>query len=171
MIILGWGMNWTLDESFHSGVFDDTLFTLVSVLHTSVGTVFLGYSAIYISQALMGTEDKWFEQTSLQDDENSANPVVLFLKKCTPHHRVTGMYLLWLLLGILMIWGMQPSWGIVQAIDYVVSTLTGAGYKAIQKESETWQFALAAMYCTVGVPLMAVAVGMLIVWPLTLHRH
>lgn len=151
-------MNWTLDESFQSKVFNNSWFTFVSVLHTAIGTVFLGYSTIYISQALMGKEDKWFQQTSASDVRSYMNPAEL-VTKWTPQYRVCGMFILWLLLGIFMFWATQSSWGIIQALDFVVSSLTGSGYKAIPKESETWQFALAALYCTIGVPLMAVAVG------------
>lgn len=148
-------MNWTLDNSFDSINFDDTLFRLVSIVFTSAGTFFLGFSAIYISKILAGKKDEWFHGAGDKASEETYSVLQYF----PTQFRVLCLFGLWFLVGIFLFWGIQPSWSLANALSYVLSTLTGAGYKSLDEESTTWQFALAALYCTVGVPLMALTIG------------
>lgn len=147
-------MNWTLDESFYSRHFDDTAFRFVSLCYICAGTLLLGFSAIYISQALIGNKDKWL--TPVDDDSSAA--WTTYVTTAIPNYKIHSAFLLWFTVGIFVFWGSQ-NWTFAIAFDYVISTLTGAGYRALNANSKNWQFALAALYCTVGVPLWDITIG------------
>jgi len=153
---IGWGLNWPLDESFYQdGSYNTPSFRLYSLFHTAAGTVFLGASTIYIAQVMTGSKDNWINRTRADTGDSWLS----HLSARLPHYRAIMLLIVWFFLGVVWFWALQ-DWDILSSIDFVISTLTGGGYRSIVFSSPNWQYAMAALYTTAGVPLMAITIGL-----------
>lgn len=153
-------MNWTIPESMINEDYQSPMFQLFSAFHTIVGAVFLGASAIYISNfAAIKKDQLWFKRTAMDGRTSRYQRVVNYLETEVPHYKIVCFFVLWLLFGILWFANTQDGWNVVDSADYVASSVTGAGFKAIAIESATWKYAMAALYATIGVPIMAITIG------------
>jgi hypothetical protein len=161
--LAGWGMNWTIPNSMINADYQSPMFQLFSAFHTIVGAVFLGASSIYISNfASIKKDQLWFRRTVADENTSRYQRAISYLEIHMPHYKVVIFFALWVIFGILWFANTQDGWNVVDAADYVASSVTGAGFKAIAIESATWKYAMAAIYATIGVPLMAITIGALI---------
>eukprot|EP00602_Paraphysomonas_sp_CaronLab_P009130 CAMPEP_0185028594 /NCGR_PEP_ID=MMETSP1103-20130426/14400_1 /TAXON_ID=36769 /ORGANISM="Paraphysomonas bandaiensis, Strain Caron Lab Isolate" /LENGTH=778 /DNA_ID=CAMNT_0027563057 /DNA_START=538 /DNA_END=2874 /DNA_ORIENTATION=+ len=71
-----------------------------------------------------------------------------------------ALFVLWIAVGMVWLVYTEIQWSVWECADFVVSSLTGAGYQAIPSSDPDWQYAAAALYSTIGVPLMAITIGL-----------
>mmetsp|Transcript_1037 Transcript_1037/g.1678 ORF Transcript_1037/g.1678 Transcript_1037/m.1678 type:complete len:249 (-) Transcript_1037:3-749(-) len=157
---IGWGVNWTVD--FAPDLYNSHFCKLFSLIYTSIGTVFLGIIAIFISHVAINKDNWVVEAHQRQSLSKASSKWSLWLALAAfyiPKFSVVIFLIVWAGVGMVWCHFMQPSWTVAQGADFVVSSLTGSGYKSIPSSSPDWVFTTTAIYCSIGVPLMAIGMG------------
>mmetsp|Transcript_1038 Transcript_1038/g.1679 ORF Transcript_1038/g.1679 Transcript_1038/m.1679 type:complete len:915 (-) Transcript_1038:217-2961(-) len=160
---IGWGVNWTVD--FAPDLYNSHFCKLFSLIYTSIGTVFLGIIAIFISHVAINKDNWVVEAHQRQSLSKASSKWSLWLALAAfyiPKFSVVIFLIVWAGVGMVWCHFMQPSWTVAQGADFVVSSLTGSGYKSIPSSSPDWVFTTTAIYCSIGVPLMAIGMGLFV---------
>lgn len=94
------------------------------------------------------------------ETEGYKDDIIAFFTFYLPKLKIFIVFLLWFILGIFWYLVTLPSstngW---ELIDFVLSTLSGGGYLAIETSSSRSQYVVTSIYTTIGVPLMSIALG------------
>jgi hypothetical protein len=161
---VGWSMGWAVPV--HKDAYNNEFSKLFSGLHASFGVVFVGVTVIFMAHQLTRNKDSWIIQMIKKNQLEAAaetegywDDIVAAFNIYFPKFRILLLFLMWLLLGVFVFQAIVPHYTYVDSSDYVVSCLTGGGYKTIPDDSPRWKFLVTAIYTAVGVPLMAIALG------------
>ena len=154
-------MNWPMPSYITDEEnYQNAAFKLFSSFHTAIGAVFLGSSSLYISKIGVAAKGHaWFKKVDFTEIRNPLRRWSAQLGARMPHYKIVTFALLWILLGVVWYTYMEDNWGVWDSLDYVASSLTGAGYKGISNDSPNYQFVVAALYAAIGVPLTAITIG------------
>jgi hypothetical protein len=155
-VSVGWAMGWK--PPFIAPLHNNGMSKLYSSFHVCVGEMFLGVAVIYLAQELVYDTESWMisvMKTKGQAQESLRSKVATTVYR----FRILFILLLWILFGIIFNACMTPSWGFLDSCDYMVSTLTGSGYKTIPDDSPKWMFVVSALYTFSGYPLTVIALG------------
>lgn len=118
---------------------------LFSTCHCTVGVVFIGTAVIYIAQEVGKNQDDWLIQMMKKKElalaaetEGYKDDIIAFFTYYLPKLKIFIVFLGWFVMGIVWYVFTLPTssssngW---QLIDFVLSTLSGGGYLAIETNS------------------------------------
>lgn len=161
---VGWSMGWAVPVA--KTTYNSEFSKLFSGLHASCGVVFVGVTVIFMAHQLTRNKDSWTIQMikkaqleAAAETEGYWDDIVAGFYIYFPKFKIVLLFLIWFVGGVICFKFIVPHYTYVDASDYVVSCLTGGGYKTIPDDSPRWKFLVTGVYSAVGVPLMAIALG------------
>eukprot|EP00602_Paraphysomonas_sp_CaronLab_P009560 CAMPEP_0185020120 /NCGR_PEP_ID=MMETSP1103-20130426/2725_1 /TAXON_ID=36769 /ORGANISM="Paraphysomonas bandaiensis, Strain Caron Lab Isolate" /LENGTH=787 /DNA_ID=CAMNT_0027550835 /DNA_START=268 /DNA_END=2631 /DNA_ORIENTATION=- len=164
---IGWSIGWTTPaDSIH---FNGTGSRMFSTVHTSIGVVFVGIAVMYMARQMSENQDSWIidvirrhQVKAAAETAGYSDDVKAWLVYYLPKYKIIVLFAVWIIFG--MMWGMMSvnEWGWFHAFDFVLSTLSGAGYSSLPESSPQWHYVVVALYTATGVPITAIAIGMLL---------
>jgi hypothetical protein len=160
---VGWSMGWVMEWEYERTIVN----TLFSLVHTSIGVIFIGIAVIYIANEVGKNKDDWIMQMMKKKDlalaaetEGYKDDVIAFFTFYLPKLKIFIAFILWFIVGVVWYVITLPSstnaWVL---LDFVLSVLSGGGYLAIKTNSNRAQYLVTSVYTTIGVPLMSIALG------------
>ena len=157
----GVGVNWPLPSYItEQANYQNTAYLIFSSFHTAVGAIFLGSSSLYISSFKKNNRDiSWFKQADRNPQDSLWQRWLTKVMIKIPHYKLVSFSVAWIALGMIWFTRCEDNWHILDSLDYVISSATGAGYKGISNDSPGYQFAFAAIYCAISAPLIAITIG------------
>ena len=155
-VSVGWAMGW--DPPFTAELHNNAMSKLYSSIHVCVGEMFVGVAVFYLAEELVFDTEGWMI-AMMKTKDHSEQTFSSILKAIVFKFRIVGLLLAWIVFGILFHSLVHPKWGVLDACDYVISTLTGSGYKPIPADSPEWIYVVSAFYTCSGYPLAVIALG------------
>jgi hypothetical protein len=158
---IGWRMPFTPEQ--YTG-FGSKLFSL---FHNTIGVMFSGIAVIYIAAELSANKDTWLTQMVKEEAlEEAANTegywddILAFFTLYFHKFKVVLFLFLIGIVGVLATRLFVPEYDIWMALEFIFSTLTGAGYMTIPDEEAKYKFVLCAIYAAFGIPLLIISMGL-----------
>ena len=126
---VGWGVNWSLDDSFFADdYFREWEMQLFSLVHTAIGSIFIGYCCTYIAKLIVLKKNQWLEDAT-KKEENSKYNVLSWVEEKFPSLydalsnevlKVSCIMLVWILLG-LVYYAITHELRLAEGVDYTFS--------------------------------------------------
>jgi len=164
---VGWSMGWSIPMS--TKAYNTAFSLLFSIFHASFGVVFVGVAVIYMAQQLTANKDSWTLQImkkarleAASETEGYMDDLIAGFHFYFPKFKIILLFIFWLAAGLVWFTYSVETFNSTEAADYVLSSLSGGGYKVIPNGSSDWKFVIAALYAAVGVPLMAISLGLML---------
>lgn len=161
---VGWSIGWTTPkETDEYGGQGSKIF---SAIHTSIGVIFVGIAVMYMARKMTENKDDWMAEilkkkqlTVAAATEGYMDDIVAVFTYYMPKYKVIALFLFYILFGFVFIWTAIDEIDCVDALDFVLSTLSGAGYVSLPLNANKWAYVVISLYTTTGVPVTAIAVG------------
>jgi hypothetical protein len=160
----GWAIG--ANVPFETNRYDDVISRTFSILHNSIGVIFSSIAVLNIAKVLTESREQWIVQEldNIRMGEVAQNlgiwgQVLLVLNKNLYQVRTLGLLMAFVLLGALGSSALVDEWGLAEGFDFVLSTLTCAGYVVPPAGSAGWKYSLMGFYATTGVPLFNISMG------------
>jgi len=164
---IGWALGF--DIPFTGDHYGSQMSNLFSLIHTSIGVIFVGVAVIYIANVLTQTKDSWMVEILRKKEMERAaatdgvwDDIIATARLYGPKYKIFFLFFIWIIFGV--VWGIVtvPGWGFLYSLDYTLSTLSGGGYVTLPADAPDWQYVVSALYATTGIPLMAISLGLLV---------
>jgi hypothetical protein len=163
---IGWSIGWTNPKETPEHYMSET--KLFSAVHTSIGVMFVGITVMYMARKMTENKENWMSEVLRQQQldvaaatEGYADDIAALFTYYMPKYKAIVMFVLLVVGGFIFIWGVVEDFDRTHAIDFVLSTLSGAGYLSIPLDSPKWLYVSVGLFTAVGVPITAIAVGKL----------
>lgn len=163
-VSVGWAIGWSLPVQTLRE--DDMISMLFSSSHNCIGVIFVGLSAIYISQEIANSEEDWAVQImnrqSLKDLEVTG--LSGRVKRWYLLHKVL-VRLIAVMLGLICLcisggYAGVHDYSFQQAADMTLSTISCSGYASLPEEGEQpVLYILLALFANFAVPIFTIALG------------
>ena len=161
---IGWSIGWRMP--FTPPLYNGFASKLFSLYHNSVGVMFQGIAVIYIAAELSANKDSWLQQLVKQEalekaaqTEGCLDDVKAFATLYYSKTKVVLLLLVACVTGVVTAVTVIPTFTVLNAAEFIFSTLTGAGYMTIPDEARKWKFVACALFAAVCLPLLIVSLG------------
>lgn len=161
---IGWSIGWATPG--HSEVYGNYGSKVFSAIHTSIGVVFVGVAVMYMARKMSENKEGWMAEILRQKQVEAAantegyyDDIQALFVYYAPKYKVIVLFILWIIFGVVFVSSAVEGFDIPKSMDFVLSTLSGAGYLSLPLSSPAWQYVLVAVYTCTGVPICAIAVG------------
>ena len=161
---VGWSMGWAVPV--HDNLYNSMYSKLFSSLHASFGVVFVGVAVIFIAQQVTQSKDSWTIQMvkkakldAAAETEGYWDDIQASFHIYFPKFKIIILFVIWFIGGLVCFKIICPHYSFLDAADFVVSSLSGGGYKTIPDDAPRWKFFIVSVYSALGVPLMAISLG------------
>jgi hypothetical protein len=137
------------------------IFTMV---HLTIGVIFQGAIVFYIAQEMIKKKGDWMMQamhrSNLESDERRLyDRLKAFLFLYLARFKVFFLCLAILVAAVIWFANTIDSMSSRTALDYAISSMTGAGYASLPGGTIWWQYIIAATLAGVGEPALTIAIG------------
>lgn len=160
---VGWSIGWSIPKEF---TYNDAASKLFSAIHTSIGVVFVGITVMYMARKMTENKGNWMAEVLREQQlqvaaatEGYGDDIAALFTYYMPKYKAIALFVLLAVSGFVFFWFVINEFDGTDSIDFVLSTLSGAGYVSIPEDSPKWLYVFVALYTAVGVPATAIAVG------------
>ena len=165
---IGWSIAWSAPSDPMPTPYTSPLSKIVSIVHTTIGALFLAMAVLYMARDLLDNKDSWIELSSKRDAiENDQikqktlwEDIVSFCRYYISKLRVAKWSIVLLVFGCVWYTYGDDFDSFFGVIDFIASTLCAGGYKSLDENSEPAQYVVTALYAAIGIPLFKISLGM-----------
>jgi hypothetical protein len=162
-VSVGWSIDWTMDGLI---AFDSPLSKLFTIYHTSLGVLFGGVTVMYIAQEVGKNKDNWILQIIKMKELDAAaatdgwwDDIQGLVRVHLPTLRIITVFFVWFAFGLLWFPLTNTEYTVAKNVDFLLSTLTTAGYVCLPSSIGAYQLIITSLYTNIGVPLLSIALG------------
>jgi hypothetical protein len=148
------------------GDFHNPMSKIFTIYHTGIGVLFTGVTVLYIASELQINKDNWIMQIVKNKESDTAaesggylSCVIGFATAYLSNFKIFAVFLVWLVFGLLWYPLTNPEYSVGKNLDMIASDLTTAGYLALPSSASDYQLVVTALYTSIGVPLLSIALG------------
>jgi hypothetical protein len=138
---------------------------LFSMVHLTIGVIFSGCIVFYLAQEMIKKKGDWMLQamhrSNLQDEERSPyDKLKAFFFLYRSRFRIFFICLVIYVAAVIWFSRTIDGMSVRTAFDYVISSMTGAGYASLPTVGTVWwQYLIAASLAGVGGPVLTISIG------------
>lgn len=163
-LLLGWAIGANVPHE--TDEYDNVGSRIFSIIHNSVGVMFSSIAVLHIARLLVESREDWIvaELENIRlgvaaEYMGGWGTMVISIRKHKYEFRTLAIFLVFAMSGGLAAWMMVDEWSVAEGFDFVLSTLTCAGYIVPPSGSAKWKYSLMGLYATTGVPLLNISLG------------
>jgi hypothetical protein len=164
---VGWSIAWTVPGDPYPSAYTSEISKVFSIVHTSIGAIFIGVAVLFMARDLMENKDTWITMSKKKDDmENAAqgtegcwDNIVAILHYYMSKLRVARFSIIWIIFGSLWYTYAAGFHSILMVFDFLASTLCAGGYLSLNEGASSIQYVVTALYATIGIPLIRISIG------------
>jgi hypothetical protein len=161
---IGWSIGWVTPKE--TDEYNGQGSKIFSAIHTSIGVIFVGIAVMYMARKMTENKEDWMAEIMKKKQleiaattEGYSDDIVALFTYYLPKYKVIVFFIIFIVFGFVFIWAAVDGMGPLDALDFVLSTLSGAGYVSLPPIAGKWIYVVVSLYTTTGVPITAIAVG------------
>ena len=139
---------------------------IFSTFYVLVGASFVGAALGIFAEHIVADKDKWYEkekdsliyQEQIKDC-NTISKIWYFYLHKREKFRPVLLWIVSVIIATFAAWKSNEEFGFGNSVYFAVSALSTGGHYALPGNNEPWVYALTALYCAFGIPLMGVAMA------------
>lgn len=165
---VGWSIAWTTPGESPPSPYTSTLSKVVSLVHTTIGAIFLALAALFMARDLLDNKDSWIVMSSKRDEDEHRlinqkslwDDIHVTCRYYYSKLRVAKWSIVWIVFGCLWYSYAHDFHDFFEVADFIVSTLCGGGYISLRPNSSDFQYTVTALFAMIGIPLFRISLGM-----------
>ena len=145
----------------------DNLSRVFTTLHFLVGIFAIALAMAIFARTLISAQKNWYIEAmnkrkfeEAQETEGYRDDVIAAWVYYWPKLKIYWYFCVWTFVGIAFCLG-TGLWSFVDSLYFSVSAMSTGGFLNIDPSSPNWYFLFVSVYVVVGVPIMAIACGLL----------
>mmetsp|Transcript_36369 Transcript_36369/g.67738 ORF Transcript_36369/g.67738 Transcript_36369/m.67738 type:complete len:1027 (-) Transcript_36369:288-3368(-) len=145
----------------------DNVSRIFTTLHFVVGIFAIALAMAIFARTLISAQKNWYAEAlnkrkfeEAQETEGYSDDVKAAVIYYWPKLKAHVYFWLWTFVGIVFCMS-TGKWGFVDSLHFSISAMSTGGFLNIEDDSPEWHFAFVAVYVIVGVPVMAIACGLM----------
>jgi hypothetical protein len=163
---IGWSISWEDPLDPVPSPYTSVTSKMFSIIHLTIGTMFLAMAMLYMARDLMENKDSWIVMSTKRDNIENKNKInlgdiVLFWQYYNSKLRVAKWSIAWIVFGCLWYSFGADYDNFFGVVDFLTSTLCSGGYLSLDINSNSLQFVVTAVFSLIGIPLFKITLGML----------
>ena len=164
---VGWSIAWTIPRDPAPAPYSSPASKVASILHTSIGAIFLGVAVLFMAQDLMDNKDSWIVMSTKRDALESDivkkkslwDKLVARGRYYLSKLRVAKWSIVLIVFGCLWYSFWHDFHSFFGVANFMTSTLCAGGYTSLEADSSPLQYVVTALFATVGIPLFKISLG------------
>jgi hypothetical protein len=159
-VSVGYGIFWVTLKG-------DNVSRIFTTMHFVVGIFAIALAMAIFARTLISVQKNWYAEAvskrkfeEAQETEGYQDDVVTAVIYYWPKVKIYVYFWIWAFVGISFCMG-TGQWDFVDSLHFSISAMSTGGFLNIDDDSPNWYFVFVALYVIVGVPVMAIACGLM----------
>ena len=159
-VSVGYGIFWVNIKS-------DNISRVFTTLHFTVGIFAIALAMAVFARTLVNAQKNWYMEAmnkkkfeEAQETEGYKDDIIAAVNYYWPKIKAYIFFVLWAFVGVAFCL-LTEKWSFVDSLYFSVGAMSTGGFLNIAENSANWEFFFVAIYVIVGVPVMAIACGLL----------
>ena len=159
-VSVGYGIFWVTLKS-------DNVSRIFTTMHFVVGIFAIALAMAIFARTLISAQKNWYMEAmnkrkfeEAQETEGYIDDIKAAVIYYWPKAKVYVYFWIWAFVGVGFCMG-TGQWDFVDSLHFSISAMSTGGFLNIDDDSPNWYFVFVALYVIVGVPVMAIACGLM----------
>jgi hypothetical protein len=159
-VSVGYGIFWLTLKG-------DNISRVFTTCHFLVGIFAIALAMAIFARTLISAQKNWYIEAmnkkkyeEAQETEGYKDDIIAAFVYYWPKVKIYCYFLVWTFVGVTFCLA-TGKWSFVDSLLFSVSAMSTGGFLNIEDSAPNWHFLFVAVYVVVGVPIMAIACGLL----------